>query len=46
MGWVDCTVAAVHDGGDHDIVVGGVSALSAAGDDPLLFFRGGYRRLG
>jgi 3-hydroxy-9,10-secoandrosta-1,3,5(10)-triene-9,17-dione monooxygenase reductase component len=46
IGWVDCTVADVHDGGDHDIVVGRVAGLSASGNDPLLFFRGAYRRLG
>jgi flavin reductase (DIM6/NTAB) family NADH-FMN oxidoreductase RutF len=45
IGWVDCTMAEVYDGGDHDIVVGRVVGLSAAGGDPLLFFRGGYRRL-
>jgi len=45
MAWVDCTIAAVHDGGDHHIVIGHVRDLHAHGGDPLLFFRGQYRQL-
>ena len=45
IAWIDCTVHAVHDGGDHDIVVGRVESLGAGGDHgPLLFFKGGYGR--
>lgn len=43
--WVDCTIVAVYDGGDHEIVVGSVRDLDANGADPLIFFRGQYRRL-
>ncbi len=39
-----CWVRAVHDGGDHLLVVGEVVALDADGDDPLLYYRGGYGR--
>ncbi|MEV0258345.1 flavin reductase family protein [Streptomyces sp. NPDC050732] len=44
--WVDCTIQAVHTGGDHLIVVGRVDALGATGDDadPLLFHRGTFGR--
>lgn len=46
--WIDCTVQAVHTGGDHLIVVGRVEALgtdpAAAGDGPLLFHRGAFGR--
>ncbi|QGV82744.1 flavin reductase family protein [Streptomyces ficellus] len=43
--WVDCTVHAVHTGGDHLIVVGRVEALDASdGGDPLLFHRGAFGR--
>ncbi|MFG2194525.1 flavin reductase family protein [Streptomyces sp. NPDC048639] len=42
--WIDCTVHAVHTGGDHLIVVGRVEALgtdeAAAAAGPLLFHRG------
>ncbi|GHF57944.1 hypothetical protein GCM10010218_44200 [Streptomyces mashuensis] len=44
--WVDCTVHAVHTGGDHLIVVGRVEALGAdeeaASAGPLLFHRGTF----
>ncbi|QDY77356.1 flavin reductase family protein [Streptomyces qinzhouensis] len=44
--WVDCTVHAVHTGGDHLIVVGRVEALGTGGDgDPLIFHEGQFRRL-
>ncbi|MHC0433651.1 flavin reductase family protein [Streptomyces sp. O3] len=47
--WVDCTIHAVHTGGDHLIVVGRVHALGTAPDgdanSPLLFHRGQFRQL-
>jgi 3-hydroxy-9,10-secoandrosta-1,3,5(10)-triene-9,17-dione monooxygenase reductase component len=44
LAWIDCTVEAVHPGGDHVIVVGRVDGLAApaAGKAPLLFHRGHY----
>ncbi len=45
VAWVDCTVDAIHEGGDHEIVVGRVHALDVEGQDgPLVFYRGGYGR--
>lgn len=45
IAWIDCETHAVHDGGDHDIVVGMVKALGTVGSTgPLLFFQGGYGR--
>ncbi|MER5715069.1 flavin reductase family protein [Streptomyces sp. NPDC002132] len=42
--WIDCTIHAVHTGGDHLIVVGRVNALGTSGTDepPLLFHRGRF----
>lgn len=44
--WIDCTVHAVHTGGDHLIVVGRVEALGTGGDGdgvpPLLFHKGRF----
>jgi 3-hydroxy-9,10-secoandrosta-1,3,5(10)-triene-9,17-dione monooxygenase reductase component len=41
--WIDCTVQAVHDAGDHFIVTGAVEALGGADPrSPLLFHRGEY----
>lgn len=46
IGWVDCTVAAIHDGGDHLIVVGAVVAAGTNGDeDALGYFKRGYVRI-
>lgn len=43
LAYVDCEIAAEHDGGDHTIVVGRVVALGVMNDGgPLLFYRGGY----
>lgn len=48
LAWIDCRVHAIHDGGDHDIVVGRVEALATvdagSAHGPLLFFKGGYGR--
>ncbi|MFE1910592.1 flavin reductase family protein [Streptomyces anandii] len=46
LAWIDCTVHAVHTGGDHLIVVGRVNALGtgAADEPPLLFHRGRFTR--
>ena len=46
LGVFECERFAVYDGGDHHILVGQVVKASFdAGLDPLLFFRGRYRRL-
>ena len=42
---IDCTVASVHDGGDHFVVFGAVQSMSepaALKPRPLLFYRGEY----
>ena len=42
----ECTAEAVHDGGDHFILVGRVlKAIFEPRRDPLLYFRGKYRKL-
>ncbi len=40
-----CRVVALHDAGDHVIVVGQVEEMRAAAASPLLYWGGGYRRL-
>ena len=43
LGWIDCTVESVVDGGDHHIVIGRVTTLSEPSSGrPLLFYRGSY----
>jgi 3-hydroxy-9,10-secoandrosta-1,3,5(10)-triene-9,17-dione monooxygenase reductase component len=41
--WVECTVEAVHEAGDHYLVTGRVAGLGATrAGRPLLFYRGRY----
>jgi flavin reductase (DIM6/NTAB) family NADH-FMN oxidoreductase RutF len=44
---IACRVSAIHDGGDHRIVLGEALSMSRSDRDvaPLLFFRGTYTRL-
>jgi 3,4-dihydroxy-2-butanone 4-phosphate synthase len=44
---VGCRVSAIHEGGDHMIVIGEALSMSRALEDvaPLLFFRGSYTQL-
>jgi flavin reductase (DIM6/NTAB) family NADH-FMN oxidoreductase RutF len=37
---ISCDICAVHDGGDHDIVVGSVVDVMTADGEPLLYYRG------
>ncbi len=48
LAWFDCQVSAVHDGGDHVVVIGQVNHVGAGDDtdDPLLYYEGRYRSLG
>lgn len=44
VGHVDCTVQAVHEAGDHFLVIGSVVDLGVGdADEPLLYYRGAYR---
>lgn len=42
---IGCEVVAVHEGGDHLIVVGQVTHLGLGAGRPLLYFRGAFQRL-
>lgn len=43
LAYIDCTLDALHDAGDHELVVGRVVDLDVQRDaDPLVFFRGDY----
>jgi flavin reductase (DIM6/NTAB) family NADH-FMN oxidoreductase RutF len=45
IAFIECTVNAVHPGGDHTIIVGDAVNGDAPGGEPLAYFRGSYRRL-
>jgi 3-hydroxy-9,10-secoandrosta-1,3,5(10)-triene-9,17-dione monooxygenase reductase component len=43
IAWLDCSLSAVHEAGDHFIAIGQVETLDLEHPElPLLFFRGGY----
>jgi 3-hydroxy-9,10-secoandrosta-1,3,5(10)-triene-9,17-dione monooxygenase reductase component len=42
IGWMDCTIEAEYDGGDHTIVVVRVEALGMSEGDSLVFMGGAY----
>lgn len=47
LAWIDCSISAVHDAGDHVIVLGDVLRLEVNRPvSPLVFFRGGYHSIG
>ena len=46
LAWADCEIEAIHDAGDHEIVIGLVHDLGVTHEGgPLVFFRGGYADL-
>ena len=43
---IECTTESIHDGGDHDILIGRAKSLASSdASRPLVFFAGGYRGL-
>ena len=47
LAWIDCTIDAVHDAGDHEVVIGRVQAMEhGTAEEPLVFYRSAYHRLG
>ncbi|MFI0352811.1 flavin reductase family protein [Actinomadura sp. 9N407] len=46
LAWIEADLATELPGGDHSIVIGAVTALTAERDaDPLLFFRGSFESI-
>ena len=45
LGVIECKRVALHDAGDHTIIVGEVEAGRAENGTPLLYYRGGYAEL-
>jgi flavin reductase (DIM6/NTAB) family NADH-FMN oxidoreductase RutF len=45
LGVIECATFAMHDAGDHTIIVGEVEAARAQNGTPLLYYRGGYAQL-
>ena len=45
VGIIECATVAMHDAGDHTIIVGEVEATRAQNGTPLLYYRGGHAQL-
>lgn len=45
LGVIECATVAMHEAGDHTIIVGEVEATRAQNGTPLLYYRGGYAQL-
>ena len=45
LGVLECSRFAMHDGGDHTIILGEVEATRVESGTPLLYYRGGYAQL-
>ena len=46
VAWIACGLRSVHDGGDHEILIGEPLEVGGDGGEPLLFLGGEYRGLG
>lgn len=46
LAWIECVTVAAHDEGDHTVFVGRVEHGDAGAGEPLLYYRGTYKRLG
>ena len=44
LAYVECTLGAIFEGGDHELVTGHVVAMEAGDGAPLLFYRSGFGR--
>jgi flavin reductase (DIM6/NTAB) family NADH-FMN oxidoreductase RutF len=44
LAYVECTLGAIFEGGDHELVTGHVVAMDASDGAPLLFYRAGFGR--
>jgi len=45
LAWVDCRLVAVHDAGDHELVVGEVQDLGVGSGEPLVYYQGHFGRV-
>jgi flavin reductase ActVB len=45
LGVLECATHAMHDAGDHTVIVGRVDSTQVNDGTPLLYYRGGYAQL-
>jgi flavin reductase (DIM6/NTAB) family NADH-FMN oxidoreductase RutF len=46
LSFIECTLYAAYEGGDHSLYLGEIQQAEIREGKPLLFFRGGYRAIG
>jgi flavin reductase (DIM6/NTAB) family NADH-FMN oxidoreductase RutF len=46
LSYIECTLYAAYEGGDHSLYLGSIQQAEIREGKPLLFYRGGYRALG
>jgi flavin reductase (DIM6/NTAB) family NADH-FMN oxidoreductase RutF len=46
LAYIECTLWAAYDGGDHSVYLGEIQQAEVHEGKPLVFYRGGYRALG
>jgi flavin reductase (DIM6/NTAB) family NADH-FMN oxidoreductase RutF len=45
IGSVECSTATIHYAGDHDILIGAIERVVITPGEPLLYYRGRYRKV-
>lgn len=45
LAWIECATSSIVDGGDHDIVIGDVTACDSGDGSPLVYFGRDYHTL-
>ena len=45
LAWIECSTSSIVDGGDHDIIVGDVTACTYSDGVPLLYYSRSYRKI-
>jgi Conserved protein/domain typically associated with flavoprotein oxygenases, DIM6/NTAB family len=46
LGWFECSVEGIVDGGDHEVVIALVTRIEQGAGEPLVYYRRDYRSLG
>jgi 3-hydroxy-9,10-secoandrosta-1,3,5(10)-triene-9,17-dione monooxygenase reductase component len=44
LAWLECSLVATHDAGDHELVIGSVQDMGVTRGRPLVYYRGGFGR--
>ena len=45
LAWIECNTSSIVDGGDHDVIIGDVTACDSQEGLPVVYFKRSYRRL-